>query len=145
MIESPTGDAGRGLGNGRTWARLPVWLQWDLGPWTTYGGGGYAINTAPGQRSNFFGGWLLQREITKQLILGGEIFAHGPDHDGGRTTVLYNLGGFYKFTEDFQLLFTVGHGLAGDPHLIAYVGLYWTWGPKEKAASRPPNGFLARR
>ncbi|MCX5682833.1 MAG: transporter [Planctomycetota bacterium] len=132
MIEVPTGDADRGLGNGRPWARLPLWIQKSWGKWTTYGGCGYAYNTTPGQRSNLFGGWLVQRQITDKLILGSEIFAHGPDHDGGRATALYNVGGFYNFTENFQLLFTVGHSLTGDTGLIAYVGLYWTWGPKEK-------------
>jgi hypothetical protein len=34
------------------------------------------------------------------------------------------------------LLFSVGHSFVGDQHLIGYVGLYWTWGPKEK--SDPP-------
>lgn len=134
MIEVPTGDADRGLGNGRPWAKFPIWAQKGWGKWTTYGGGGYAYNPAPGERSNFFGGWLLQRELTEKLTLGGEIFAHTPDHDGGRTTALCNFGGFYKFTEGCQLLFSVGHSLTGDQHLIAYVGLYWTWGPKEESA-----------
>jgi hypothetical protein len=137
MLEIPSGDAGRGLGNGRTWAKFPLWIQKSFGDWTTYGGGGYAYNPEPGQKSNFFGGWLLQRKINEKLILGGEVFVHGPDHDGGRTTALYNFGGYYNFTEDFQLLFSVGHTLAGDSHLIAYIGLYWTWGPKEKADTPP--------
>jgi hypothetical protein len=51
MAELPGGDAGRGLGNGRTWFRLPIWLQKSWGPWTTYGGVGAALNSAPGQRN----------------------------------------------------------------------------------------------
>ena len=35
MAELPTGDSDRGLGNGRTWFRLPLWLQKSWGPWTT--------------------------------------------------------------------------------------------------------------
>jgi len=31
MAELPTGDADRGLGNGRTWFRLPLWLQKSWG------------------------------------------------------------------------------------------------------------------
>jgi len=46
LLEIPTGDANRGLGNGRAWGKLPIWLQKSWGPWTTYGGGGYAINPA---------------------------------------------------------------------------------------------------
>lgn len=32
MAEVPTGDAGRGLGNGKTWFRLPLWVQKSWGP-----------------------------------------------------------------------------------------------------------------
>lgn len=32
MLELPTGDASRGLGNGQLCARLPVWLQKSAGP-----------------------------------------------------------------------------------------------------------------
>jgi hypothetical protein len=31
MIEIPTGDADRGLGNGRAWFRLPIWAQKSWG------------------------------------------------------------------------------------------------------------------
>lgn len=34
MVELPTGDADRSLGNGRAWFRLPLWLQKSWGPWT---------------------------------------------------------------------------------------------------------------
>jgi hypothetical protein len=35
MIELPTGNASRGLGVGKTWYKLPLWIQKDFGPWTT--------------------------------------------------------------------------------------------------------------
>jgi hypothetical protein len=56
MVEISTGDSSRGLGNGRAWWKLPLWLQKSWGPWTTYGGGGYVINPAPNQRNYCFGG-----------------------------------------------------------------------------------------
>ena len=49
LVEAPTGDAGRGLGAGKTRVYLPVWLQKDFGDWTIYGGGGYWIDGAKGQ------------------------------------------------------------------------------------------------
>ena len=127
MLEVATGDESRGLGNGRTWAKFPIWAQKSWEKWTTYGGGGYALNQAPGQRDYFFAGWLLQRELSEQLTLGGEIFTQGKTESGGRPSTFYNFGGFYNFTKDFSLLFTVGHTLAGESHLISYLGLYWTW------------------
>jgi hypothetical protein len=128
LIEIPTGDADRGLGNGRAWWRLPLWLQKSWGPWTTYGGGGYAINSAPNQRNYFFGGWLLQRDLGEKLTLGGEIFAQGQSSDDIRSYAVFNLGGIFRITPNFHLLFTGGHTLAGTNHTIGYLGLYWTGG-----------------
>ena len=39
MFELPTGNADRGLGIGKAWFKLPLWLQKSWGPWTSYGGG----------------------------------------------------------------------------------------------------------
>ncbi len=83
MIELPSGNEDRGLGNGKARERLPLWIQKSWGPWTTYGGGGYAINPAPEQRNYGFGGWLLQRDIGELLTLGGELFLQGATSDGG--------------------------------------------------------------
>ena len=106
LLEIPTGNANRGLGNGRAWWRLPLWLQKSWGPWTTYGGGGYAINPAPEQRNYYFGGWLLQRDFGERLTLGGEIFSQGKSSDDTRSFAVFNLGGFFKITPNFHLLFT---------------------------------------
>jgi hypothetical protein len=32
LLEIPTGDVTRGLGNGRVWGKLPIWLQKSWGP-----------------------------------------------------------------------------------------------------------------
>jgi hypothetical protein len=134
MVELPTGDSGRGLGNGQTWFRLPVWLQKSWGPWTTYGGGGVVLNSAPGQRDYPFGGWLVQRDFGSHLTLGGELFGQGADtDDGGWGFVALNFGGYYEVTDKFSLLFSSGHSIAGDNHMIWYFGLYWTWEPKKSS------------
>lgn len=127
MIEIPTGDSSRGLGNGRAWFRLPLWIQKSFGDWTTYGGGGAVLNSAPGARDYPFGGWLVQRDLGRHLTLGGELFAQGADVDGARGFGAFNLGGYYKFNDNFDLLFSAGHSFAGDDHTLFYLGLYWTW------------------
>ncbi|MGH7951036.1 MAG: hypothetical protein ACREFE_03830 [Limisphaerales bacterium] len=127
MAELPTGDSSRGLGNGRAWFRLPLWIQKSFGDWTTYGGGGAALNSAPGARNYPFGGWLLQRDFGKHLTLGGEIFAQGADADDDQGFAALNFGGYYQFTEHFDLLFSAGHSIVGDDHTLFYFGLYWTW------------------
>ena len=79
MAELPTGNSDKGLGNGKTWWRLPIWIQKSWGDWTSYGGGGYVINHADGQKDYPFGGWLLQKDFGEKWTLGGEVFARGKD------------------------------------------------------------------
>jgi hypothetical protein len=133
LIELPTGDSHRNLGNGQLWAKLPLWVQKSWGPWTSYGGAGYIINRAPGMRDHTFAGWEVQRELNKKLTLGAEWFNPGRDSDAARNTQLINAGGIYNITENFSFLFTGGHSVRGNSHTVAYLGLYWTWGPKDPA------------
>jgi hypothetical protein len=127
LVELPTGDFDRGLGNGRTWFQLPLWIQKSFVPWTTYGGGGEVLNSAPGQRNHPYGGWLLQRDFGPHLTLGGELFAQGQDTDTDQGYAALNFGGTYNVNEHFSLLFSAGHSVAGDNHTLWYFGLYWTW------------------
>ena len=151
MAELATGDSNKGLGNGKTWWRLPVWIQKSWGDWTTYGGGGYAINRADGQKNYPFGGWLLQKDIGEKWTLGGEIFSQGKTTVDGKTTTFLNFGGYYKFTPDFNLLFSAGHDLSGESDTIAYLGLWWTWGSngqgeqKTGLAPAPSQWSLSQR
>jgi hypothetical protein len=39
MLELPTGSYSQGLGVGKVWYKLPVWVQKSSGHWTSYGGG----------------------------------------------------------------------------------------------------------
>src|SRR5579862_7648949 len=73
-IEIPTGNSQNGIGNGRVWYRLPVWAQKSWGRWTTYGGGGYAFNNAPGTTNFPFGGGLIQRDLSHNVSIGGELY-----------------------------------------------------------------------
>ncbi len=133
FVELPTGNVQTGIGNGRTWYRLPIWIQKSAGPWTTYGGAGEVLNSAPGMRNYPFGGWLLERDLGKKWTLGGEVFAHGAEGPAALSTkssTLLDFGGYYYIRKPgFQVLFMAGHSVAGQPEAIAYLGLYWTWGP----------------
>ncbi|MGH9709484.1 MAG: hypothetical protein ACRD37_02930 [Candidatus Acidiferrales bacterium] len=150
MIEVPTGDSANGLGVGKVWWKLPVWVQKSWGPWTTYGGVGETIIPQTGFNNFTFGGWLLQRDIGKKLTLGTEVFSHG--NEGPLTTqpgaaTLVDFGGYYYFRNPgFQLLFCYGHSVAGIAETYGYLGLYWTWGNSkgekkagESAMRRPPE------
>jgi hypothetical protein len=134
MAELATGSGTRGLGNGRTWYRLPLWIQKSWGPWTSYGGGGWALNAAPGQRNYGFAGWLVQRDLGDKLSLGAEVFRQGASTVSGTGSTLANFGGTLKFTPDFNLLFSAGRSVSGPRSTVWYLGLYWTGGPKTDAA-----------
>jgi hypothetical protein len=126
-VTLPTGDASRGLGNGRAWVQLPLWAQKSWGAWTTYGGGGVNLNSAPGHRDNPFGGWLVQRDFGENLSLGGEFFAQGRDLDSDKGFVAVNFGGEYRFTEHFSVLASAGHSIAGQEHTLWYFAIGWDW------------------
>lgn len=130
FVEVPTGSARRGTGNGRVWYRIPVWAEKSRGPWTTMGGGGYVVNHAAGARNYWFGGWQILRVVTDTLTLGGELFSQQADTTAGAGSTFVTFGGYYGMNFcHCQLLFDIGHTVAGERHTIAYLGLYWTWGP----------------
>ncbi len=142
MIELPTGSYSRGLGTGKTWYKLPLWLQKDFGPWTTYGGGGYQVVDQAGYRNFRYAGWLLQRDLGDKWTLGGEFWYHGPEGLATPQThsaTMLDIGGYYYFRKPaFQLLFSVGHTVAGQSETYAYLGLYRTWGAAEGATAAKP-------
>ena len=144
FLELPTGNASRGLGVGRTWYRLPLWVQKSWGPWTSYGGGGAVVVHAPGYKSYGFAGLLLQRNITKKLILGTEVYGHGaqgPAATSARSSTMADVGGYYTIHDGFQLLFAAGHSFVGQGETYTYLALYWTWGGGSQAPHGPNSIF----
>jgi hypothetical protein len=141
MVELPTGSYSRGLGVGKTWYKLPVWIQKDFGPWTTYGGGGYQVVPQVDYKNFWYEGWLLQRDVGEKWTLGGELFHHGGEGLATPQTnaaTMLDLGGYYYFRKPaFQLLFDIGRTVVGQPEIYAYLGLYWTWGGKAEGAAAP--------
>ncbi|MGH6827449.1 MAG: hypothetical protein ACREFW_00900 [Rhizomicrobium sp.] len=107
-------------------------MQKGFGPWTTYGGGGYEIVPQVNYKNFPYAGWLLQRDIGDRWTLGGEIFYYGPEGSATAQThgaTMFDVGGYYYFSKPaFQLLFSLGRSVAGQPETYAYLGLYWTWG-----------------
>lgn len=125
-IEIPTGNSENGIGNGRSWYRFPIWLQKSWGKWTTYGGGGYAFNSAPDQKNFPFAGWLIERDFSQAVSIGGELYYQGPQFVGDRYSTFYNFGSYINLTNDFGVLFSLGHTLSGDNASVAYFALGWT-------------------
>lgn len=139
LIHVPTGHQNRGLGNGSAQFFLPLWIQKSWGPWTTYGGGGYWINPGTGNKNYWYLGWKGQRELTKWLTLGAEIFYVSPPTTVSRTEIGFNMGAIISFTEQQQLLFSAGSDFRGDTRLMYYVAYYFTWGPSVRANKNSPQ------
>ncbi len=142
FLELPTGNSQLGLGNGQVWAKLPLWLQKSFGPWTTYGGAGYQINNAPGAKDSAYAGWLVQRDLNKHVTLGTEIFSQQAQQISSRETTFIDAGGYWNLPKKgLSILFMGGHTVAGERHTIGYLGLYYTWGPKD--TGKPESGLLS--
>ncbi|HEY3268486.1 MAG TPA: hypothetical protein VGM37_16315 [Armatimonadota bacterium] len=134
LIEAPTGSRARGLGNGQLQVYLPVWLQKSWGPWTTYGGGGYWRNPGDGNRNWWFSGWLIQRDVSPHLTIGGEAIHTTPSTVDGRTSTGFNMGAIVNLDEERHILLSGGRDIRGERRTTAYIAYQWTFGPRR---SRP--------
>ncbi|MBF0527000.1 MAG: transporter [Deltaproteobacteria bacterium] len=129
LLEIPTGNKDNGLGSGEVQAFIPLWLQKSWGPWTTYGGGGYWINPGAGRNNYGFFGWAVQRELTKQLTLGTELYHKMSSEDGGESETGFNVGAIVNFTENHHLLFSAGRDISGSNLFSGYLAYQFTFGP----------------
>jgi hypothetical protein len=118
----PTGDRGRGLGDGGSAFVFPLLAQRNWEKWTLYGNVGYWWRGADDTRNYFYAGAVLEREINKRLELGVELFGNSPKERGGRSEMAFNVGGTWKLSKHFNLLFSGGRDIVGDTHAMAYIG-----------------------
>ena len=132
MFEIPTGNYSKGLGVGKVWYKLPIWVEKEFGPWSLVGGIGYAVVPQDQYQNYLYGGFLVKREISKKLELSAEVFSHARQGLATAQTepsTLIDAGGYYHFdSPGLQLLFAYGHSIAGQTENYAYLGLYKTWG-----------------
>jgi len=127
-ISLPSGNAAKGLGNGKWFGTFPLWLQKQWGPLKITMGAGYGINHAKGKKNYPFGGMLVQWQFSRNFMLGNEIYSEGRKSltEGGR--LVYNFGGSYFFTPSRSILFSLGHSIYGAEKFIGYLGYGYTWG-----------------
>ncbi len=127
QVNLPTGDPQKGLGSGQAQVLLPLWLQKSWGPWTSYGGGGYWINPGTGNRNWVFAGWEIQRDLSKTLTLGGEVFYHGANAVGERGSWGYNLGGILNLDGAHHVVLSVGRDFVNpEDRLTGFLAFEWT-------------------
>jgi Putative MetA-pathway of phenol degradation len=130
LVITPSGDDKKGLGNGSAQFFLPLWLQKNWGDWQTNFGGGYWINKAEDAKNHWFFGWQLQKDLSKYLTLGGELYYSTEEAAGEGSSSGFNLGAIYNFDDHNHLLFSVGSGLSNRSatnEFSSYLGYQWTW------------------
>jgi hypothetical protein len=110
LVRLPTGSESRGLGTGTTQVFLPIWIQKSSGQWTTYGGGGMQLASGG---NDVVLGWLVQRELHGNLLLGTEAFVTIPTNGAPVETQL-NLGLVVNFTANHHLLVSAGPAFGRD-------------------------------
>ena len=130
LVELPTGDSNRALGNGKTQVFVPVWLQKSFGAdkeWTTFGGGGFWYNPGEDHRNFFRLGWELQRDLSTFITVGGEVYhetAMARDEHGHTA---FNLGCYLNFNEHNHVLFSAGRDIDGPNRFSCYLGYQLTF------------------
>jgi hypothetical protein len=132
FVEAPTGDSDRGLGGGHTMFFIPLWLQKSWGEWTTYGGGGWWRNPGANNKDYWFFGWQVQRDLSKTVTLGAELFTQTKATNNGDYEIGFNVGTIINLTDDHHILFSVGRDFHGDNNFSTYLAYQLTFGPPEE-------------
>ncbi len=90
---------------------LPLWLERDFGRWSTFGGGGCAINHGGDSRNYCTVSWALAYQLREQLQLGAELVYQGADTEGLPAAVIAGAGMRYDLGKTWHLLAYAGPDL----------------------------------
>jgi hypothetical protein len=103
---------------------VPIWAEkdWDQERWSTFGGGGCALNHGANATDYCILGWVLTRKLTEALQLGTEVYYQSADFRGGKAFTGLGAGFTYDLNEHFHLMGSIGPGLQN----AAQANLY-TW------------------
>lgn len=109
----PTGNASRGLGNGRAQLLLPLWVQKSWGKWDYDVGLSYLMNPAVGARNSWYEGLLVRHPLGEGVTGGAEIFHRSSTARDTPATSGVNVGLVVKLAEGRNLLASVGRAFEG--------------------------------
>jgi hypothetical protein len=90
---------------------VPIWLERDLGPWSTFGGGGYEVNQGNKSRDFFQLGWVITRKIMPNLQIGAEIYHKSADALDAKDSTGLDGGFIYDLDDHFHLMGSMGPGI----------------------------------
>lgn len=111
MIQLPTGENKLSPASGKLQSFLPIWAQYEKNDWTFSGGAGYRFNNWVGSKNSVFVGAVASYQLTNNFSLGGELFNESATNNDDKNTSGFNIGGTYKFTDDYHLLCSAGKGI----------------------------------
>jgi hypothetical protein len=86
----------------------------------------------------FFGG-QVQREFSKAITLGTELFYPTPPARGEGGQTGFNVGTIVNFTDEHHLLFSAGMDIHGQNRFSAYIAYQLTLGPHEEKKENSPS------
>jgi len=104
------------LGDRYTSVLVPVWLERDWDPWSTFGGGGCALNHGGVATNYCILGWVLTRKVS------AEVYYQSAAARGARAATGLGAGFTYDLNGHFHLMGSFGPGLQN----AAQANLY-TW------------------
>lgn len=120
--------ASKGFGEGRVNALLPVWVQKDTGPWSFFGGGGYAVHPGAGNRNYWTAGLAITRQLDSRTLIGIEADHNTADADGGLGSTSLGIGFDHSLKGPLRILASGGPTIedrTGATGFHAFVALGW--------------------
>jgi hypothetical protein len=126
LVELPTGNAGKNLGAGVMQLVVPLWLQKSWGDWTTYGGGGYAVNGTPDRAGSWVLGWEAEHDFSEFFTLGAELFNTLVPSESRENETVFNIGAMVNFSKSRHLLLSAGKNVVGQGSFFLYAAYQLT-------------------
>jgi hypothetical protein len=123
LYQVATGARALGPDRGKHQIFLPLWLQHSTERWSIYGGWGYRMNPAEGNKDSVFTGATVLYGVSEGLHFGGELFHETPDTPGGKSLNGVNLGAIVQIARDYNLLFSAGQRTSVDVAHSLYLAL----------------------
>jgi Putative MetA-pathway of phenol degradation len=97
--------------NNHTQYFVPVWISKSQDPWQVTAGGGIAINPGAGNTNWALFGLGINRDITPDLNLAGEIYHTTSNKHHGKSLTAINIGVTYNINENWHVNGSVGFGI----------------------------------
>ncbi len=106
---------------------LPIWIGRDVGDWSTFGGGGCALNQGGDDQNFCQAGWALTRAVSRHWRIGAEVFHQTADTRGGEASTSLGAGAAFDLNEHYHLLGYVGRDVSGAEQTSWYTSVLLTF------------------